>query len=115
MNPNPPPNLEDLIARIPRRGLPEDLRQSCLDLTRSAAKPAPARASRRILPSWFSWLWPHPAACDAWLPWLWAPPQEAPPPTVEAGFLSEDWPQRASLSAAGAGWPQPLPVPGFAA
>lgn len=66
MNPNPPPNLEDRIARIPRRGLPEDLRQSCRDLARiAAAKPVPARASRPAVPSWLSWLWPHPTAWAA--------------------------------------------------
>lgn len=65
MNPNPPPNLEDRLARIPRRGLPEDLRKTCVELARDATAPRPARRTpeptRRSSP-WFSWLWPHPVA-----------------------------------------------------
>ena len=65
MNPNPPPNLEDRLAQVPRRGLPDDLRQACLDLARGATAPRPARPAseptRRSSP-WFGWLWPHPVA-----------------------------------------------------
>lgn len=65
MNPNPPPNLEDRIARIPRRGLPEDLRKACVELTRNAAarRPIPAKpAPTRHRSAWIQWLWPHPVA-----------------------------------------------------
>ncbi len=68
MNPNPPPNLEDRIARIPRRGLPEDLRKACVELTRNAAapNPCPAQPAKPAPPrhrsAWIQWLWPHPFA-----------------------------------------------------
>ena len=65
MKPTPPPNLEDRIAQIPRRGLPEDLRKACVELTRNAAarRPIPAKpAPTRHRSAWIQWLWPHPVA-----------------------------------------------------
>lgn len=59
MNSSTPPNLEDRLAQVPRRGLPEDLRKSCLDLAR-ANRQSSSPARRHAL--WFQWLWPHPAA-----------------------------------------------------
>ncbi len=59
MNSSTPPNLEDRLAQVPRQGLPEDLRQACLDMSRTTPRPTPP-ARRHAL--WLHWLWPHPAA-----------------------------------------------------
>lgn len=63
MNPNPPSDLEARLARVPRRRLPDDLRQACLDLARTPqANPNPPTPQHRAVPFWHRWLWPHPAA-----------------------------------------------------
>lgn len=59
MNSSTPPNLEDRLARTPRRGLPADLRQACLAMRGSVPRPTPPTRQHAF---WLHWFWPHPAA-----------------------------------------------------
>jgi len=59
MKPDESTPFEDRLSRVPRSGLPADLRAACRAQARAAAAPRPTPPLWAALRSWF---WPHPIA-----------------------------------------------------